>query len=82
MFRFIDDLSPAKRWFQANIDEILRVYGDHHPIQREDILLGTQLSEVCLWRQTSLTHIPVICTLDAANYALFVSHHHPDSLVR
>lgn len=52
MFRFIDDLSPAKRWFQANIDEILSVYGDHHPIQREDILLGTQLSEVCLWRQT------------------------------
>ncbi|KAI0338659.1 hypothetical protein BDW22DRAFT_693644 [Trametopsis cervina] len=62
MFRFINDLGPAKRWFQANIEDILRVYGQDHPIQREDICL-------------------VICTLDAANYALFVSHHHPDSLV-
>ncbi|KAI0092226.1 hypothetical protein BDY19DRAFT_587910 [Irpex rosettiformis] len=62
MFHFIDDLSPAKRWFEANIDEIVTVYGPDHPIQREDVLL-------------------VICTLDAANYALFVSHHHPDSLV-
>ncbi|KAF9647369.1 hypothetical protein BDM02DRAFT_2705085 [Thelephora ganbajun] len=59
MYRYIEDLSAPKKWFKANVDEILRSYVDSHPITKEDIFL-------------------VIGTLSAPDYALLVSHHHPD----
>ncbi|KAL1938386.1 hypothetical protein VTO73DRAFT_11626 [Trametes versicolor] len=61
-YRYIDDLSTPKKWFKANIDHILAMYGAEHHISKEDIYL-------------------VIGTLEAQDYALFVSHEHPDGQV-
>ncbi|PCH42817.1 hypothetical protein WOLCODRAFT_25573 [Wolfiporia cocos MD-104 SS10] len=58
-YRYVEDLGTPKRWFKANVDAILKIYGEEHRIQREDIFL-------------------VIGTLEAQDYALHVSHTHPD----
>jgi len=63
MYNYIEDLSTPKKWFKANIDEILRSYGVDHSITKEDVFL-------------------VIGTLSAPDYALFVSHKHPDGKAR
>ncbi|THH10883.1 hypothetical protein EW145_g1036 [Phellinidium pouzarii] len=39
MYRYIDDLSAPKKWFEANIDHILRLYGKEHRLQKEDVFL-------------------------------------------
>ena len=81
MYDYIEDLSAPKRWFQANADEILRLYAEAHPIAKQDLLLGMRS---CL--QPRLKRLPllliVIGALSAPNYALFVSHEHPDGQVR
>ncbi|KAJ6461227.1 hypothetical protein C8R47DRAFT_993608 [Mycena vitilis] len=60
MYRYIENLDAPKKWFKANVDTIMHLYGPPlHPIQKEDLHL-------------------VIGTLDAPDYALFVSHNHPD----
>ncbi|GLB45720.1 putative protein tyrosine kinase [Lyophyllum shimeji] len=59
MYRYVESLDVPKRWFKANVDAILHIYGPTHHVQREDLYL-------------------VIGTLDAPDYALFVSHNHPD----
>lgn len=59
IYDYLEDLSAPKKWFKANVDEILSVYGEGHSITKEDIYL-------------------VIGTLSAPDYALFVSHDHPD----
>lgn len=43
MYNYIEDLSTPKKWFKANIDEILRSYGDDHSITKEDAFLGTRI---------------------------------------
>jgi len=59
MYTYIEDLSAPKKWFKANVDDILGAYGESHSITREEVFL-------------------VIGTLSAPDYALFVSHNHPD----
>ncbi|KAF7376375.1 Protein kinase domain-containing protein [Mycena sanguinolenta] len=59
MYRYVEHLDAAKKWFKSNIDSILEIYGPIHQIQKEDLFL-------------------VIGTLSAPDYALFVSHKHPD----
>ncbi|GJE89108.1 hypothetical protein PsYK624_052000 [Phanerochaete sordida] len=56
------DLAAPRKWFQANVEQVLSIYGTEHEVQREDLML-------------------VIGTLDAEEYALFVSHSHPDGEV-
>jgi abelson tyrosine-protein kinase 1 len=41
MYTYIEDLSAPKKWFKANVDEIMKYYGDRHPITKEDLFLGT-----------------------------------------
>ena len=41
-YRYIEDLSTPKRWFKANVDDILKAYGGSHPITKEDLFLGTR----------------------------------------
>jgi hypothetical protein len=38
-YRYTANLDAPRKWFKANIDSIMRTYGPHHPIQREDIFL-------------------------------------------
>ncbi|KAI0820557.1 hypothetical protein BC628DRAFT_1397178 [Trametes gibbosa] len=61
-YRYIEDLGTPKKWFKANVDHILALYGAEHRISKEDLCL-------------------VIGTLEAQDYALFVSHDHPDGHV-
>jgi hypothetical protein len=42
MYKYIEDLDTPKKWFKANVDEILRCYGDAHFITKEDIFLGAK----------------------------------------
>ncbi|RDB18261.1 Dual specificity protein kinase splA [Hypsizygus marmoreus] len=59
MYRYVESLEVPKKWFKANVDAIMQIYGPSHHIQKEDLFL-------------------VIGTLDTPDYALFVSHNHPD----
>ncbi|CDO74643.1 hypothetical protein BN946_scf184944.g2 [Trametes cinnabarina] len=38
-YRYIEDLSTPKKWFKANVDNILALYGKEHRISREDLYL-------------------------------------------
>jgi len=40
MYKYIEDLSAPKKWFKANVDDILRAYTDNHLITKEDLFLG------------------------------------------
>ncbi|TFK79567.1 hypothetical protein K466DRAFT_570161 [Polyporus arcularius HHB13444] len=62
VYRYIEDLSTPKKWFKANVDHILDIYGAEHRISKEELYL-------------------VIGSLEAQDYALFVSHEHPDGQV-
>ena len=42
MYKYIEDLSTPKKWFGANVDEILRSYADDHSVTKEDLFLGTE----------------------------------------
>ncbi|KAI0945901.1 hypothetical protein AcV7_010017 [Taiwanofungus camphoratus] len=61
-YRYMEDLATARKWFKANVDQILKRYGADHAITREDLYL-------------------IIGALEAQDYALFVSHSHPDGQV-
>ncbi|KAM5539547.1 hypothetical protein V8D89_006656 [Ganoderma adspersum] len=61
-YRYLEDLSTPKKWFKANVDHILAIYGKEHRISNQELYL-------------------VIGTLEAQDYALFVSHEHPDGQV-
>ncbi|KXN85941.1 hypothetical protein AN958_10702 [Leucoagaricus sp. SymC.cos] len=54
-----EQLDSPKKWFKANADAIMKIFGAQHQIQREELFL-------------------VVGTLRAPNYALFVSHNHPE----
>ncbi|KAK0432782.1 hypothetical protein EV421DRAFT_1457902 [Armillaria borealis] len=59
VYKYVENLDAPKKWFKANVDNILATYGAQHRIQKEDLFL-------------------VIGTLTTPDYALFVSHGHPD----
>ena len=71
-------LDAPKAWFQANADRILDNYGQGHNIQKEDLMLG-ELG--CPFSPPIFTFYTVISLLQAPNYALFVSHSHPEAQV-
>lgn len=39
-YQYMKMLTTPKAWFKANVDAILQIYGCHHNIQKEDVLLG------------------------------------------
>jgi hypothetical protein len=81
----MEKLTAARKWFQSNIDSIVRIFGQEHHIQREDIVLGERLStsNILLIVSNPLfsSSNEVIGLLRTPNYALFVSHSHPDGHV-
>jgi hypothetical protein len=40
VYRYIENLDAPKKWFKANVDSILKVYGAKHAIQKEDLYFG------------------------------------------
>ena len=42
MYNYIDDpdLAAPRKWFQANVEQVLKIYGTEHEVQREDLMLG------------------------------------------
>lgn len=47
-YRYIEDLSAPKKWFKANVEHILAVYGAEHHILKEDLYFGKPLLHVVL----------------------------------
>lgn len=45
-YRYIEDLSTPKKWFKANVDQILAVYGAEHHTSKEDLYLEKPLPRV------------------------------------
>jgi hypothetical protein len=78
-YRYIEELDTPKKWFKANIDSIMNVYGPQHRIQKEDMFLGKSLS--LFFVIVLILYRAVIGTLDAPDHSLFVSHKHPDGQV-
>lgn len=39
MYRYVESLDAPKKWFKANVDQILQIYGAQHRIQKEDLFL-------------------------------------------
>lgn len=75
----MEDLSTPKKWFKANVDKILNLYGAEHRISKEELFLGAfsrppRLAIASAYLSLQL----VIGNLEAQDYALFVSHDHPD----
>ena len=81
MYRYIEDLATPKKWFKANVDNILALYGAEHRISKEDLYLGTYAFQLLLALPKVIYFCAVIGTLEAQDYALFVSHEHPDGQV-
>ena len=44
IYHYIEQLDVPKKWFKANVDVIMRIYGPSHDIQREDIYVGALTS--------------------------------------
>ena len=40
VYRYIEELATPKKWFKANADGILALYGKEHRISKEDLYLG------------------------------------------
>ena len=84
-YQYMKMLTTPKAWFKANIDATLKIYGRDHNIQKEDLLLGKRYDMpvifLCVKRHFFLNP-KVIGALQVQNYALFVSHKHPDGHVR
>lgn len=39
-YRYLEDLSTPKKWFKANVDHILAIYGKEHRVSKEELYLG------------------------------------------
>ena len=39
-YHYMKKLEAPKAWFKANADSILKIYGQQHGIQKEDLFLG------------------------------------------
>jgi abelson tyrosine-protein kinase 1 len=79
IYRYVDHLEAPKKWFKSNVDSIMKIYGQAHGIQKEDIFLGQSVFPFLHDRILSTPSAStVIGTLSAPDYALFVSHSHPD----
>lgn len=46
IFRYITNLDVPKKWFQSNIDHIVKIYGKEQRLTREDIFLG--MFQLCI----------------------------------
>ncbi len=81
MYRYITNPDVPKKWFQSNIDHIMKIYGQEQRLTREDIYLGMFGNKAVHVINCSCDPIIVIGALDAPDYASFVSHSHPDGQV-
>ena len=76
-------LETPKKWFKANVDAVMQVYGPQCRIQKEDLFLGDYFlsGHHSTIPKISFYNFAVIGGLDALDHALFVSHKHPDGQV-
>ena len=59
MYRYITNLDVPKKWFQSNIDHIMKIYGREQRLTREDIFLGMFGYEV-ITRHRVIAHVMVL----------------------
>ncbi|KAG5637074.1 hypothetical protein H0H81_005844 [Sphagnurus paluster] len=41
VYNYLESLEVPKKWFKANVDAIMQIYGQAHHVQKEDLYLGT-----------------------------------------
>lgn len=78
-YDYMENLDAPKKWFKANVDAILQFFCAEHRIQKEDLVLGT--CPLLFPRRFDGLCLLVVGTLKTSDYALFVSHNHPDGQV-
>ena len=39
-YKYVEELEAPKKWFEANIQTILTIYGKEHRLQKEDVYLS------------------------------------------
>ena len=78
MHRYIDHLEAPTTWFKQHVDLILEVCAPHHGIQREDLILGERCVVRLFVEPDRCTLSVVVGTLDAPDWAVFVSDDHFD----
>jgi hypothetical protein len=59
VYRYITNLDVPKKWFQSNIDHIMKIYGREQRLTREDIFLGMFGYEV-ITRHRVIAHVMVL----------------------
>ena len=47
-YRYLEDLSTPKKWFKANVDHILSIYGAEHRISKEELYLGALFGPIAI----------------------------------
>lgn len=40
-YRYLRKVEAAKKWFKANVEKILEIYGPEHNLDKEGIMLST-----------------------------------------
>lgn len=78
MHRYMDHLEAPTTWFKQHVDLILDVYAPRHAIQREDLILGEYRVAWSFGESDSCFSSAVSGTLDAPDWAVFVSDDHSD----
>jgi hypothetical protein len=56
MYRYITNLDIPRKWFQSNIDHIMKIYGKDRRLTREDIFLGSPRTKML----SAIAHIHVL----------------------
>ena len=80
-YRYIKELSTPKNWFMQHIDSIMQVYGPELSIKKEQLFLGKFAMSSCLLFVGLIQDRLVTGILNVRDYALFISHHHPNGQV-
>lgn len=49
VYNYVERLEVPKKWFKANVNAIMKIYGSKHRIQKEDLFLGGDFSSSVIW---------------------------------
>jgi abelson tyrosine-protein kinase 1 len=80
VFSYFVKLQAPKKWFKANVDVVLPLYSANMRFKRGFIFQQALFLPFPFFVFLAFFRI-VIGTLESLDYALFVSHQHPDGQV-
>jgi hypothetical protein len=78
-YRYFVELQAPKEWFKANVDAVLALMAPSIRFKRRIYILVSSISSFPLRAGIDLTFFRIVIgTLEFPDYALFISHQHPD----